>query len=107
MLSDLGAAGVLRAARRQDALSLSRALFPVFVVGLACSITLSESTLAVLTVLWLWRLRVREVRRDLPWSLVIFIALFGAATVLLALRPDVSGRSLLPAGGTQRAVAFL
>ena len=57
MLSDLGAAGLLRAARRQDALSLSRAIFPIFVVGLACSVTLSESTLIVLTMLWLWRLR--------------------------------------------------
>ena len=106
MLSDLGAAGLLRAARPQDALSLSRALFPIFVVGLACSITLSESTLALLTVLWLWRLRDPEVRRDQPWSLGIFIALFGAATLLSALASDVPGRSLLAARGTLTAFAF-
>jgi hypothetical protein len=106
MLSDLGAAGLLRAARPQDALSLSRALFPIFVVGLACSITLSESTLAVLTVLWLWRLCDPEVRRDQPWSLGIFIALFGAATLLSVLASDVPGRSLLAARGTLTAFAF-
>ena len=50
MLSDFGAAGLLRAVLRLDAASLSRAVFPIFVVGLASSVTLSESTLAVLTV---------------------------------------------------------
>jgi len=106
MLSDLGAAGLLRAARRQDALSLSRAIFPIFVVGLACSVTLSESTLIVLTMLWLWRLRDPAVRRDQPWSLGIFIAIFGLATLLSALTSDVPGRSLFAARGTFTAFAF-
>jgi O-antigen ligase len=106
MLSDLETAALLRAARRPDALSLSRALFPIFVVGLACSVTLSESTLAVLTVLWLWRLRDPAVRRDQPWSLGIFIAVFGAATLLSAIASDVPGRSLLAARGTLTAFAF-
>jgi O-antigen ligase len=106
MLSDLGATALLRAARRQDALSFSRALFPIFVVGLASSVTLSESTLAVLTVLWLWRLRDPAVRRDQPWALGIFIAIFGLATLLSALASDVPGRSLLAARGTLTAFAF-
>src|SRR5262245_52327972 len=106
MLSDFGAAALLRTARRQDALSLSRALFPIFVIGLACSITLSESTLAVLTALWLWRLRDPVVRRDQPWSLGVFIVIFGAATLLSALASDMPGRSLLTARGTLTAFAF-
>src|SRR4029450_8439245 len=81
-------------------------LFPIFVVGLAFSVPLSESTLAVLTALWLWRLRDPAVRRDQPWSLGIFIAIFGLATLLSALASDVTGRSLLAARGTLTAFAF-
>src|SRR5262245_45869515 len=106
MLSDLGGAAPLRAAHRYDTLSLSRGSFPIFVVGLAGSVTRSESTLAVLTALWLWRLRDPEVRRDQPWSLGIFIAIFGLATLLSALTSDVPGRSLLAARGTLTAFAF-
>jgi len=106
MLSDLGAAGLLRAVLRLDAASSSRAIFPIFVVGLASSVTLSESTLAVLTALWLWRLRDPTVRRDQPWSLGIFIAIFGLATLVSALASDVPGRSLLAAKGTLTAFAF-
>ena len=106
MLSDFGAAGLLRAVLRLDAASLSRAIFPIFVVGLASSVTLSESTLAVLTALWLWRLRDPTVRRDQPWSLGIFIAIFGLATLVSALASDVPGRSLLAAKGTLTAFAF-
>ena len=106
MLSDLGAAGLLRAVLRLNAASLSRAMFPIFVVGLASSVTLSESTLAVLTALWLWRLRDPTVRRDQPWSLGIFIAIFGLATLVSALASDVPGRSLLAAKGTLTAFAF-
>jgi O-antigen ligase len=106
MLSDFGAAGLLRAVLRLDAASLSRAIFPIFVVGLASSVTLSESTLAVLTALWLWRLRDPTVRRDQPWSLGIFIAIFLLATLVSALASDVPGRSLLAARGTLTAFAF-
>ena len=106
MLSDFGAAGLLRAVLRLNAASLSRAMFPIFVVGLASSVTLSESTLAVLTALWLWRLRDPTVRRDQPWSLGIFIAIFGLATLVSALASDVPGRSLLAAKGTLTAFAF-
>jgi len=92
MLSDLGAARLLHAVLRLDAASLSRAIFPIFVVGLASSVTLSEGTLAILTALWLWRLRDPTVRRDQPWSLGIFIAIFGLATLVSALASDVPGR---------------
>src|SRR3989442_191927 len=44
-----GASTLMRSTRRLDASSLSRSVFPIFVVGLASSITLSESALAVLT----------------------------------------------------------
>src|SRR5438128_2761408 len=96
----------MRSTRRLDASSLSRSVFPIFVVGLASSVTLSESTLAVLTALWLWRLRDPTVRRNQPWSLGIFIAIFGLATLVSALASDIPGRSLLAAKGTLTAFAF-
>jgi len=43
--------------------TLRRILFAAFVVGLGLSITLSESALAALTALWLWRLRDPEACR--------------------------------------------
>jgi putative inorganic carbon (HCO3(-)) transporter len=106
MMSQSGASALLRATRRLDAASLSQHIFPVFVIGLASSITLSESVLAVLAVLWLWRLRDPAVRRDQPWSLGLPIALLFLATLVSALASDVPGRSLLDARGLLTAFAF-
>ena len=96
----------MRSTRRLDASSLSRSVFPIFVVGLASSITLSESALAVLTALWLWRLRDPAVRREQPWSLGLPIALFLLVTLVSALASDVPGRSLVAAKGLLTAFAF-
>src|SRR2546427_1210736 len=101
-----GASTLMRSARRLDASSLSRSVFPIFVVGLASSITLSESALAVLTALWLWRLRDPTVRREQPWSLGLPIALFLLVTLVSALASDVPGRSLVAAKGLLTAFAF-
>ncbi len=101
-----GASTLMRSMRRLDASSLSRSVFPIFVVGLASSITLSESALAVLTALWLWRLRDPTVRREQPWSLGLPIALFLLVTLVSALASDVPGRSLVAAKGLLTAFAF-
>src|SRR3989449_2368801 len=100
------ASPVMRSTRRRDPSSLSRSVLPIFVVGLASSITLSESALAVLTALWLWRLRDPAVRREQPWSLGLPIALFLLVTLVSALASDVPGRSLVAAKGLLTAFAF-
>lgn len=64
--------------------AVRRALFAAFVVGLGLSITLSQSALAALTALWLWRLRDPEVRRAQAWPLRAPVLAFAAATLLSA-----------------------
>lgn len=106
MISQTGASALLRATRRLDAAALSQGVFPVFVIGLASSITLSETALAVLTALWLWRLRDPGARREQPWVLGVPIALLFLVTIVSALASDVPGRSLFDARGLLTAFAF-
>lgn len=106
MTADIGASTWLRATRRLDTSSLSQAIFPIFVVGLASSVTLSETALAVLTALWLWRLRDPAVRREQPWSLGLLIAAFALATLVSALASGFPGPSLLASKGLFTAFAF-
>jgi putative inorganic carbon (hco3(-)) transporter len=106
MISQTGASALLRATRRLDATALSQGVFQVFVIGLASSITLSESALAVLTALWLWRLRDPAVRREQPWTLALPIALLFLVTLVSALASEVPARSLFDARGLLAAFAF-
>jgi O-antigen ligase len=106
MISKTGASALLRATRRLDASALSQGVFPVFVIGLASSITLSETALAILAALWLWRLRDPAVRREQPWVLGLPIALLFLVTIVSALASDVPTRSLFDARGLLTAFAF-
>jgi O-antigen ligase/polysaccharide polymerase Wzy-like membrane protein len=76
-----------------------RGLLAAFVVGLACSITLAEGSLLLLTVLWLWRLRDGEARRKQAWPLWQPVLAFAAATVLSALASDHAAASLAASKG--------
>ena len=60
-------------------------LLGAFVAGLGLSITLAQSALALLTLLWLWRLRDPAVRATARWPLAAPVLAFGAVTVLSAL----------------------
>ena len=81
-------------------IALRRGLLAAFVVGLGCSITLSEMALLLLTVLWLWRLRDPDVRRAQRWPLWQPVLAFAGATILAAL---ASGHALCrPAGDPGR-----
>jgi O-antigen ligase len=72
-----------------------RVLLACFILGLGFSITLSEATLALLTLLWLWRLRDREHRRSASWPLAAPVMAFSGVTVLSALLSGHAGASLL------------
>ncbi len=74
--------------------AVRRVVFAAFVVGLGLSITLSESALAVLTALWLWRLRDPAVRRGQAWPLAIPVLAFTAATLLSAVASGAAGTSV-------------
>jgi hypothetical protein len=63
---------------------LRRGLLAAYVVGLGCSITLSEGALLLLTLLWLWRLRDPDVRRAQVWPLWLPVAGFVTASLLSA-----------------------
>jgi O-antigen ligase len=65
--------------------ALRRAVFGAFVLGLGVSITLSESALAVLTPLWLWRLRDPEARAAVRWPLWQPVLAFSAVSLISAL----------------------
>ena len=67
---------------------LRRALLLAFVLGLGFSITLSQSALAALTLLWLWRLRDPAVRASQTWPLFGPLCAFAAATLLSAALSD-------------------
>ena len=75
-------------------IALRRALLAGFVVGLGFSITLSETALLLLTVLWLWRLRDPEVRRGQAWPLWQPVLAFAGVTVLSALASGHVAQSL-------------
>jgi O-antigen ligase len=65
--------------------ALRRGAFGAFVLGLGLSITLSETALVLLTVLWLWRLRDPLVRAAAPWPLWQPVLAFSAVTLVSAL----------------------
>jgi len=65
--------------------ALRRAVFGAFVVGLGLSITLSETALTLLTLLWLWRLRDPEARAAARWPLWQPVLAFSAVSLVSAL----------------------
>jgi len=65
--------------------ALRRAVFGAFVVGLGLSITLSETALSLLTLLWLWRLRDPEARAAARWPLWQPVVAFCAVSLVSAL----------------------
>ena len=79
--------------------ALSRGLLAAFVVGLGLSITLSETALALLTVLWLVRLRTPAGRAEARWPLWRPVAVFSAVTLVSALASGHPGESLVASKG--------
>jgi O-antigen ligase len=79
--------------------ALRRALLGSFVVGLGVSITLSQTALTLLTVLWLWRLRDPAIRASARWPLWRPVLGFSGATLLSALLSPSVGSSLLASKG--------
>ena len=80
-------------------IALRRGLLAAFVVGLCCSITLCEGALALLTLLWLWRLHDPEVRRMQAWPLWRPVLAFAGATILSALASGHPAASLAASKG--------
>ncbi|MBI2526455.1 MAG: O-antigen ligase family protein [Candidatus Rokubacteria bacterium] len=83
-----------------------RALLGAFVLGLGFSITLSQSALAALTLLWLWRLRDPTVRARQTWPLVGPLCAFAAATLLSAALSAEPGASLAASRGLLMGAAL-
>jgi len=79
-------------------LSVRGVLLGAFVAGLGLSITLAQSALALLTLLWLWRLRDPAVRARARWPLAAPVLAFSAVTVLSAL---LSGHPLASLGASK------
>jgi O-antigen ligase len=78
--------------------SLCRAVFGAFVVGLGVSITLSQTALALLTLLWLWRLRDPEARSAARWPLWQPVLAFSAVSLASAL---ASGHPITAVGASK------
>lgn len=81
------------------AVSLRGVLLGAFVAGLGLSITLAETALALLTLLWLWRLREPAVRAAQPWPLAAPVLSLAAVTVVSALLSGSRWESLAAAKG--------
>lgn len=79
--------------------ALRRFLFAAFVLGLGFSITLSETTLALLAALWLWSLRSPAGRAPARWPLLAPVLTLSGVTVLSALASGHPGASLAAAKG--------
>ena len=88
------------------ATGLRRALLGGFVLGLGFSITLSQSALAALAVLWLWRLRDPAVRARQTWPLRGPVLAFAGVTLLSAALSDHPAASLLASKGLLLALAL-
>jgi len=86
--------------------TLRRVLLGAFVVGLGFSITLSETALALLTLLWLWRLRDAEARRAQAWPLWAPVLAFSALSLLSALVSGHAAQSLVACKGLLLASAL-
>jgi O-antigen ligase len=87
-------------------LSVHGVLLGAFVAGLGLSITLAESALALLTLLWLWRLCDPAVRAAARWPLAAPVLAFSAVTVLSALLSGHPLASLEAAKGLLLAAAL-
>jgi O-antigen ligase len=74
--------------------ALCRALLTAFVLGLGFSITLSETSLALLTLLWLVRFADRESDRNQTWPLAAPVLCWTGVSVLAALGSGDAARSL-------------
>lgn len=70
------------------------ALLAVFIVGLGVSITLSQTALAGLTLIWLWRLADPATRRSVPLPLGGPVLAFSGASLLSAVTSGHVGESL-------------
>jgi O-antigen ligase len=79
--------------------AVTRGLFAAFVVGLGLSITLSQSALALLTLLTLVGLREPAARAAARWPLWPPVAAFSAATLLSALASGHAGDALVASKG--------
>jgi O-antigen ligase len=86
--------------------ALRRASFGAFVVGLGVSITLSQTALTLLTLLWLWRLRDPEARAAARWPLWQPVLAFSAVSVVSALVSGHPGTSLVACKGLLLAAAL-
>lgn len=87
-------------------IAVRRALLATFVLGLGFSITLSETSLTLLTLLWLWRLRDPEYRRAASWPLAAPVLGFTLASVLSALLSGYPGAGLLASKGLLLALTL-
>jgi putative inorganic carbon (hco3(-)) transporter len=87
-------------------LSVRGVLLGAFVAGLGLSITLAETSLTLLTLLWLWRLRDPAVRATARWPLAAPVLAFSAVTVLSALLSGHPLASLAAAKGLLLAAAL-
>ncbi|HYB42972.1 MAG TPA: O-antigen ligase family protein [Candidatus Methylomirabilis sp.] len=85
---------------------LHRVLLVAFVAGLGFSITLSESALAMLSALWLWRLGTPGGRARAAWPLAAPVAAFAAATLLSAALSGHPAESLRAAKDLLLALAL-
>ena len=86
--------------------TLRRVLLGAFIVGLGFSITLSETALALLTLLWLWRLRDAEARRAQAWPLWAPVLAFSVLSLLSALVSGHAAQSLVACKGLLLASAL-
>jgi putative inorganic carbon (HCO3(-)) transporter len=77
--------------------ALRRVLLAAFVVGLGFSITLSETSLTLLVLLWLWRLRAPEHRHAACWPLATPVLAWTVVSILSALLSGQPRTSLLAA----------
>jgi O-antigen ligase len=85
---------------------LRTVLLSCFVLGLGFSITLSQASLALLALLWLWRLRRGEDRRAAAWPLAAPIVAFTLVTLASALASGHPRSSLLASKGVLLALAL-
>lgn len=79
--------------------TLRRGLVAAFVLGLGLSITLSQTVLTLLTLLWLWTLRDPEVRRRARWPLWQPLLAFSAVSLLSALSSEHAQASIMASKG--------
>ena len=79
--------------------ALRRAVFGAFVLGLGTSITLSQTALALLTLLWLWRLRDPEARAAARWPLWQPVVAFSAVSLVSALASGHPATALVASKG--------